>query len=133
MTVILIFTSSLLGAWLTYLLSHHAKFTPVRASSLLTLLFYCVLYLLGVAPDMWAAAFFGGSFVGMSAPHRFGMMAVTVAGSLFAACYEVLLPFIAGVGGALGVSAFLSVAAVHLLTRLLAKMKAKESPSQSTH
>ena len=62
MTVILIFTSSLLGAWLTYFLSHHAKFTPVRASSLLTLLFYCVLYLLGVAPDMWAAAFFGGSF-----------------------------------------------------------------------
>ena len=60
------------------------------------------------------------------------MMAVTVAGSLFAACYKVLLPFIAGVGGALGVSAFLSVAAVHLLTRLLAKVKAKESPSQST-
>ena len=133
MTVVLVFASALLGAWLTYFLSRHPKFSPVRASSLLTLLFYCVLYLWGVAPDVWVAAFFGGSFVGMSAPHRFGMLSVTVAGSLFAACYEVLLPFIAGVGGALGVSAFLSVAAVHLLTLLLAILKAKVSPSQSTH
>lgn len=133
MTVALILASSLFGAWLTFYLSYHPRFTSVRASSLLTLLFYLGLFMSGVAPDLWAGAFFGGSFVGMSAPHRFGVMAVTVAASLFAVCYEFLLPYIAGVGGALGVSAFLSVAAVHLLSLLVAKMKAKDSASQSTH
>lgn len=66
MMVILIFVFLLFGVWLIYFFLYYVKFIFVCVFSLFMLLFYCVLYLLGVVLDMWVVVFFGGSFVGMS-------------------------------------------------------------------
>ncbi len=73
--------------------------------------------------EFWATVFFGGSFVGMSAPHRFSYYLLTISSLCFAIIFMVLLPLLEGIGGALGCSAFISVAISHSLRMAVTKLK----------
>lgn len=105
---------SLMGALSTYYLARRNRFDAIRASSGLSLCAYGVFYFLNLNPELYSLVFFGSTFVGMSAPKRFGLYSQIVSACLFAWLFEHLLPLIQDHGGALGVSAFLSVCVCHI-------------------
>tara|TARA_B100001063_G_scaffold95906_1_gene89587 strand:+ start:503 stop:880 length:378 start_codon:yes stop_codon:yes gene_type:complete len=102
------------GALLTFLLAKHKPFSPVSASSSLSIIAYYFFYYFNLQPELYSAIFFGGTFIGMSAPKRFGVYTITSAAMIFAILFEYLVPKINNYGGALGISAFLSVCACHI-------------------
>lgn len=109
---------ALLGAFLTFYLAKHNRFDGIRASSVLTIVAYLIIYVLGFNAELYAIIFFGGTFIGMSAPHRFGVYTITSASIIFSFLFEYLVPILDGYGGALGLSAFLSVCICHIFILL---------------
>ena len=73
----------LLGAFLTFYLAKHSRFDGIRASSSLSIIAYLIFSALNLNPDLYAIIFFGGTFIGMSAPHRFGIYTVASSSVLF--------------------------------------------------
>ncbi|HCV01643.1 hypothetical protein AAEU31_13215 [Pseudoalteromonas sp. SSMSWG5] len=106
--------TALLGAYSTYFLAHHNRFDGIRASAATSIIAFSVLSLLSVDVELYSVAFFGGTFIGMSAPKRFGIFTLAISSLLFAMLFEYLVPRLHGYGGALGVSAFLSVCVCHI-------------------
>jgi len=133
LTALLVILITLAGAFTTYRLAKLPKFNVIRASSLLTILFYFSALLIenvlmsesrsSENAEFWATVFFGGSFVGMSAPHRFSYYLLTISSLCFAIIFMVLLPLLEGIGGALGCSAFISVAISHSFRMAVTKLK----------
>ncbi len=113
---------SIIGAISTYVLSQKRPFGAIRASTLLSILSYLIFWGIGVEAELYSVVFFGGSFVGMSASHRFGYFSVTLGSIFFAFFYIFLIPLLKGYGGALGLSAFLSVALTHLIRLIRHKL-----------
>ncbi|GHB76253.1 hypothetical protein GCM10008107_27160 [Psychrosphaera saromensis] len=109
---------ALLGAFLTFYLARHNRFDGIRASAALSIIAYLIIDALGFNADLYAVVFFGGTFIGMSAPHRFGIYTITSASIIFSLLFEYLIPVFDGYGGALGVSAFLSVCICHVFILL---------------
>lgn len=107
----LVFFFSSLAALLTFELSKLKWAGATRASAILSIAFAIISRQLFVESDAeaFSAIFFGGSFVGMSSAERFGRGWVLWAGLLFGGVYWSLVHYISGLGGALGLSAFLSV------------------------
>ncbi|UJX26529.1 hypothetical protein L3Q70_05050 [Pseudoalteromonas sp. CF6-2] len=103
-----------LAAFATYLLAHHNRFDGIRASASLSIIAYCVLYFITPDVELYSVAFFGGTFIGMSAPKRFGIFTLAISALLFSILFEYLVPLLNGYGGALGLSAFLSVCICHI-------------------
>jgi len=120
----------LLGAFLTFYLAKHSRFDGVRASSSLSIIAYLIFSALNLNPDLYAIVFFGGTFIGMSAPHRFGIYTVASSSILFSILFEFLVPKLDGYGGALGISAFLSVCICHTCILLGAPRSKKPPPAQ---
>ncbi len=106
---------ALLGGVSTYLLSQVPTMGTIRASSISTIICFLVLHgFLGIdSANQYSAIFFGGSFVGMSSPTKLSLAAVVVASGVFGVVSAFLLPLLAGLGGALGICAFLSVVLVY--------------------
>ena len=104
---------ALLGAFLTFFLAKHNRFDAIRASAALSIVAYLLLSVLNLNPELYSIVFFGGTFIGMSAPHRFGIYTVTNSAIIFSILFEYLVPRLDGYGGALGISAFLSVCICH--------------------
>jgi hypothetical protein len=133
LTELLVVITTLAGAFTTYRLAKLPRFNVIRASSLLTIVFYFSVLLIhnvlisethsSDTAEFWATVFFGGSFVGMSAPHRFSYYLLTISSLCFAVIFMVLLPLLDGIGGALGCSAFISVAISHSLRVTVNKLK----------
>lgn len=128
MTVLLLYLTAIGGALSTFYLAQHRYFNPVRASSLLTIVFFSALYGITLDVELWAAAFFGGSFIGMSAPHRVSVLLLTLATAVFMVFFIWLLPVLKGVGGVLGLSAFLSVVLARVVALIIMKLKPKSAP-----
>lgn len=105
---------ALLGAFLTFFLARHNLFNAIRASASLSIIAYLIFYALDLKPEHYSILFFGGTFIGMSAPHRFGVFTLTSSSIIFAILFEYLVPKIDDFGGALGMSAFLSVCICHI-------------------
>ncbi|TMP02532.1 hypothetical protein CWC11_17980 [Pseudoalteromonas sp. S3178] len=105
---------ALLGAFLTFYLAKHNRFDGIRASASLSIIAYLILSALNLNPNLYSVVFFGGTFIGMSAPHRFGIYTVASSSILFSLLFEYLVPKLDGYGGALGISAFLSVCICHM-------------------
>ena len=80
------------GALLTFLLAKHKPFSPVSASSSLSIFAYYFFYYFNLQPELYSAIFFGGTFIGMSAPKRFGVYTITSAAMIFAILFEYLVP-----------------------------------------
>ncbi|MGB0924724.1 MAG: hypothetical protein ACPGUW_10520 [Pseudoalteromonas shioyasakiensis] len=106
--------TALLGAYSTYFLAHHNHFDGIRASAATSIIAFAILSLFPVDVELYSVAFFGGTFIGMSAPKRFGIFTLAIASILFALLFEYLVPRLHGYGGALGLSAFLSVCVCHI-------------------
>ncbi|MBU2917666.1 hypothetical protein KO505_06790 [Psychrosphaera sp. F3M07] len=109
---------ALLGAFSTFYLARHHRFDGISASALLSIVAYLILYAVDMTPDLYAIVFFGGTFIGMSAPHRFGVYTISSASIIFSILFEYLVPVFDGYGGALGMSAFLSVCICHIFILL---------------
>ncbi|WP_420935403.1 hypothetical protein ACOJR9_05865 [Alteromonas sp. A081] len=121
--LILLFAT--LGGLITFKLSVLPWMNAIRASSISTLVCYSlVAYIIGIeTANNYACIFFGGSFVGMTSSRRLSSRGVVAAACIFGAISSLLLPFLEGIGGALGVCAFLSVSAVHLTKMATAARK----------
>ncbi|MBQ4797658.1 hypothetical protein J8L73_00640 [Pseudoalteromonas sp. MMG006] len=119
---------ALLGAFLTFYLAKHNRFDGIRASASLTIIAYLILSALNLNPNLYSVVFFGGTFIGMSAPHRFGVYTVASSSILFSLLFEYLVPKLDGYGGALGISAFLSVCICHMCILLGAPRSKKPTP-----
>jgi len=117
---------ALSGAFLTFFLAKHNRFDAIRASAALSIIAYLVFSALNLNPDLYSIVFFGGTFIGMSAPHRFGIYTVASSSILFSILCEYLVPKLDGYGGALGISAFLSVCICHTCI-LLGAPRSKKS------
>ncbi|MEL0631768.1 hypothetical protein V6237_03215 [Pseudoalteromonas carrageenovora] len=119
---------ALLGAFLTFYLAKHNRFDGIRASASLSIIAYLILSTLNLNPNLYSVVFFGGTFIGMSAPHRFGVYTVASSSILFSLLFEYLVPKLDGYGGALGISAFLSVCICHMCILLGAPRSKKPTP-----
>jgi hypothetical protein len=111
--------ASMLGAHMTFWFTHRNKFrkmNAIRASALSTLLFVaCTMPFHFLIIPKLHAAFFGGSFVAMSEPHRLSERKVLLASFVFGLLFLVLLQFKGGIGGTLGATAFVSCLAIYYL------------------
>lgn len=119
---------SLIGAISTFLLAKRNRFDGIRASTSLSIIAYFVFYAANLNVELYSLVFFGSTFVGMSAPKRFGLYTQIIAALVFAVLFENLVPFINGYGGALGLSAFLSVCVCHLGILMGAPRSNKNTP-----
>ena len=79
---------ALLGAFLTFYLAKHNRFDGIRASASLSIIAYLILSALNLNPNLYSVVFFGGTFIGMSAPHRFGIYTVASSSILFSLLFE---------------------------------------------
>jgi len=123
MSTVLISLLTLVGAFSTFVLAQQHWFNAIRASSILTILFYFVLVLAEVDADFWATVFFGGTFIGMSAPHKVSYFALVISSLCFSSFFILLIPYLNGIGGALGCSAFISVVISQVLRTIGKKCK----------
>ncbi|MCO4753193.1 MAG: hypothetical protein KC478_01860 [Bacteriovoracaceae bacterium] len=102
---------ALSGGLITYYLSN--KVGAVRASAGSSLVFYIALVLVSkvvtIPLDLWSLIFYGGSFVGMSSSDRANPIIIASACLAFVAFYFNVAVLLEGMGGGLGLSAFLSV------------------------
>jgi len=132
MNTLLIVLLAIAATLSTFLLSQQRGFNAIRASSALTILFYGIMLLLGVDAEFWASVFFGASFIGMSAPHKFSYVALILSSLCFSVFFIALLPFLEGIGGALGCSAFLSVVISHWVWHRVKKHNPFAAKDEST-
>ncbi|MGO2013115.1 MAG: hypothetical protein ACTJH9_15445 [Pseudoalteromonas sp.] len=105
---------SLLGAFLTFFLAKHNRLDAIRASALLSIIAYFILSITNLNAELYSSLFFGGTFIGMSAPKRFGVYTLFSASVIFSVLFDNFVPLFKSYGGALGVSAFLSVCICHI-------------------
>jgi len=113
---------SALVAFITFSLIKQPSISPTRASSLVSLFFIIILYLVSqfiyLEYAVYMSVIFGASFVGMCSHKIISDRAVIISGLVFGLLFAYLYPRYSTVGGALGFSAFLSVAALKLLGEL---------------
>lgn len=109
---------ALAGAFFTFYLAKHNHFDAIRASAALSIIAYLIFAQLSLNAELYSIVFFGGTFIGMSAPHRFGVYTLASSAIIFSLFFAYLVPILDGFGGALGISAFLSVCICHLFILL---------------
>ncbi|EDM43011.1 hypothetical protein SCB49_12339 [unidentified eubacterium SCB49] len=115
--LIIIIITGILGATLTYFISHNVKQGPVRSSALLSLLVGLFFYLFPEVLNPYLTknipiVFIGASFIGMvsSTTHR-NYLSLVFAGTLFSLIYAHKNHIFEGFGGALGALAFITLLA----------------------
>lgn len=102
------------AAFFTYALAQWRYFGAVRASAIVAIVGFFVLDHMACEVERYSAIVFGGTFIGMSAPKRFGFFTVVISALLFVLIFTAIEPATEGLGGALGVSAFIAVCLCHL-------------------
>ena len=100
------YLSVALGIYLTLYLKNMKSLGPIRGSALATIIFWPVAYMSGLSLPI----FFGGSFIGMTDKKIISPKFLFIPGILFVTIFKFINDQFFGLGGALGMSAFLSVA-----------------------
>lgn len=122
--VILVCITALVAALATHELAQKKSWGTIRASSFLTLLFVGFMTLLKIeSAFQYEMVFLGGSFVGMTDPKRLNRIQITFASQIFSILFLNLISFLGGLGGVLGLSAFLSCLLINSIFHSGAKMK----------
>ena len=106
---------SLVFSFTTYELAKIKTIGAIRASCLVGLA--SILITDHHFIDVEASFLFGATFIGMSSAKRFSRVRLIVAASLYPYIYPFLQQYFAGVGGLLGMSAFLAVLCVSYKTK----------------
>lgn len=125
MVEILAFISvAILCTFATSWLIRKKNFSPVRASSLLTVFVVSSIMLFDMElGNKIAPVILGATFVGMSESDRMGFKSLTLASIVFALTFFYLIPFNPGFGGALGLAAFCSCILVYLMKKMFIKKR----------
>lgn len=106
---LLILVVSQVATQATHALALKENFGSVRASSFLTLVFIGLTSSLSFpAIPALQAVFLGSSFVGMTDPKRLTRFQLFFASLIFCFIFQFLIFYLKGLGGALGLSAFIS-------------------------
>lgn len=125
--ILLSFVCAVLVAWLTYRLIKIPRVTPTQSSAVISLLFFLILFLIREIYlfdfDYFASLVFGSSFVGMCSHKVFRDREIMLGALIFATIFNFLETYSFGVGGALGLSAFVSLLIVWALSMLLEKRR----------
>lgn len=120
---------SIVAALLTYECSKISWLGPIRASCALTLLsfidFAIINYFFAIDIRFVTTLFFGATFVGMSCPTKIGRFGLSLSALFFSLLFLNLVPLLEGMGGALGLSAFLSVFFMALIKKTVVRFKVK--------
>jgi hypothetical protein len=104
------------GAIITFKLSSLRFIGPIRASSGTTLIFALIVKLFPFEwPTYTEVLFFGGTFIGMTGVERMFRFTLPLSCVLFNIYFFSITPYLKGIGGALGLGAFLSVSLTALL------------------
>ncbi|MAW08041.1 MAG: hypothetical protein CME61_07135 [Halobacteriovoraceae bacterium] len=99
------YLSVALGIYLTHYLKNTKNLGPIKGSALATIIFWPVTFLSGLSLPI----FFGGSFIGMTDQKVISPKLLFIPGLLFITIFEYISAQYSSLGGALGMSAFLSV------------------------
>lgn len=122
MSIIFEILICIISSILTFECSKINRIGPIRASAGLTLLSYIdfsiINYFYAINVDYYLALFFGATFVGMSCPTRFSRVSIVISGALFSLIFTLIGKFLVGLGGVLGLSAFLSVFLIEVFRKL---------------
>lgn len=115
--LILILIVSQIATQATHALALKEHFGSVRASSLLTLIFIglTIPFSYEMIPAL-QAVFLGSSFVGMTDPKRLSRMQLFFASLIFCFIFQFLIIYLNGLGGVLGLSAFLSCLMTYVIS-----------------
>lgn len=116
----MIFLFSILGALATFLSREKLSFNSIRASVVPTIIFSFFINYFSL-DLIYLNAFYGATFVGMTSSHHFKFYHIIIAASIFSLLFIQLIPYLGGMGGSLGVSAFISVIIVVALCALVKK------------
>lgn len=133
-TIGFLIPTAVLGALVTRLLAARPGWNPVLASAAPALLFTGTLSLLDAPGEgPLSSAWFGGSFVGMTAPSRLGSLSwVGLAAALYGASLLHLQRPLIGHGGLLGTTALISVLATFALHQLAHRLWPSPVPHSAT-
>lgn len=119
---------ALITVLVTFEFGSYPKIGVIRASAGLTLLALIDLnlinYFYAIDIDYFMAVIFGASFVGMSSKKRFTYLDMSWAALIYGILFLYFLPLLEGLGGALGLSAFISVVIIHLIKEIGKNLKA---------
>ena len=110
-------------AIVTLNLTKKRKLSPTRASALVSVFGFGLLFIISriYSFDLnhFASLVFGASFVGMCSHKVITDLEVAVGALIFSVLFSLILPHTHGVGGALGFSAFVSILLIWMVSRFL--------------
>ena len=111
---------SQLATHTTHTLVFKKNIGSVRASSFLTLSFILLTlpFSMEIIPALHAV-FLGSTFVGLTEPRRLSRYQLFVASFIFCLIFQFLILYLKGLGGSLGVSAFLACLVTFWLKKCL--------------
>lgn len=113
---------SVTAALATYEFAKRPKIGSIRASCILTLMafvgFSTINYFYTIDIHFMMTLFFGATFVGMSCPSKLSYLSIIFGALIFSGLFFNLVPVLEGMGGALGLSAFLSVYMMSLVKKM---------------
>lgn len=124
MKIILVITIAQLATQATHYLILKKNFGTVRASSLVTMFFILLtLPLEFEIKNLLHAACLGASFVGMSDPKRLNVFQLAMASACFVFIFYFFIHLFKGLGGALGLSAFISCLLIYQFSQQMSRLK----------
>ncbi|MBD64939.1 MAG: hypothetical protein CME62_07010 [Halobacteriovoraceae bacterium] len=119
--IFLIVCLALVFSLITFELNNH-HWGAVRASAGVTLLscfdLYLIHYFYPIDYEYFLSIIFGASFIGMCSIKRFRYIDIAWASFIYALLFLNFLPILKGMGGAMGLTAFISVTIVHLMKQI---------------
>ena len=111
-----------LSAVLTSVLGRLKHVGFVRSSALLTIVFCFFAHIFKLDDSACLAAFFGGSFVGMTAASRLSLISIIIASVLFGIVYENYILGASSLGGTLGFVALICTFTLYLSSKLVRRL-----------
>lgn len=109
MNIFILIIVIITGAFGTYENCKRYQLSPVFVSSLMGLMISIVFLIQNFKNPFLVNAFFGATFIGMSSSLKFNRWQLVLSCLIFTVLFIKLIPFLNGMGGALGFCAFLSV------------------------
>ena len=119
MNILILLIVIITGAFGTYENCKRYQLSPVFVSSLMGLMISTVFLIQNFKNPFLVNAFFGATFIGMSSSVKFNRWQLFFSCLVFSCLFIKLIPFLNGMGGALGFCAFLSIGTSFILEKIM--------------